>query len=113
MTTTPKISLQELYNMRESKRRSQKECFDTVLEKCHYRIRNVANHGGQCCFFEIPPLIIGLPLFNRGDCIENLVSSLRRVGFLVQILPEPHLGVVYISWNPVELKPAQPALRRR
>jgi hypothetical protein len=34
-----------------------------------------------------------------------MVESLRNVGFLVQILPPPHIAVVYISWDPQELNP--------
>jgi len=41
-----------------------------------------------------------------------VVEQLRASGFLVQILPPPHVCVVYISWDPNELKPApkRPAL---
>lgn len=107
----PTITLQELYALKDNQRKTKKECFDKVLEKCHSRIRNVAKHGGMCCFFEVPALLLGLPLFNRDECTEYIVANLRRVGFLVQILPDPHIGVIYISWNPSELAPSRPVLR--
>jgi len=82
-----------------------------VLERCHTRIRNVATQGGMLCFYEVPGLVVGMPLYNLEECIEYAVNFLRKDGFLVQILPPPHVGVLYISWNPDDLRPKRPALR--
>lgn len=102
----PHISLQELYAMRKQKESSRSTCFDRVLELCHRRIRTVASYGGLNAFYEVPGMLVGYPLYNLQACLDHLVASLRASGFLVQILPPPHVAVVYVSWDPQELKPA-------
>jgi hypothetical protein len=100
----PHISINELRNIHREKQKNKTICFDKILEICHRRIRNVASYGGQNTFYEIPGLLIGYPLFNVRECLEYVVQSLRRSGFLVQILPPPHMAVMYISWDPAELE---------
>jgi Family of unknown function (DUF5759) len=107
---SPHISLNELYNIQRDKQKNKTLCFDKILELCHRRIRNVASYNGLNTFYEIPGLLVGYPLFDVRDCLEYLVKSLRRSGFLVQILPPPHMAVVYISWDPAELEERRPSL---
>lgn len=103
----PRISLHELYNMKSQKEKSRTLCYDRVVELCHRRIRTVAAYGGMNTFYEIPGMIVGYPLYNVHACCEYLMDHLRKVGFLVQILPPPHVAVVYISWDPQEIKPSK------
>lgn len=101
----PHISLSELYNMKREKEKSKTISFDKVVELCHRRIRTIATYGGMNAFYEIPGMIVGYPLYNIFDCRQYLVESLRKTGFLVQILSPPQHNVVYISWDPEEIKP--------
>jgi hypothetical protein len=39
--------------------------------------------------------------------MNYVVDKLRKNGFLIQILPPPHICVIYISWDPNELKPSK------
>lgn len=91
--------------MQKKKKDNRIACFDHIIELCHRRIRNVASYSGQNTFYEIPGLVVGYPLYNLYECIDYIVNALRKNGFLVQILPLPHVGVIYISWDPRELKP--------
>jgi hypothetical protein len=102
--TKPTISLQELYRMKKQKEANKKICYDKVLERCHARIRNAAQYGGMNTFYEIPAMIVGLPLFSIQLCTEYVMQKLRENGFLVQLLPPPSVYVIYISWDPQELK---------
>lgn len=54
-------------------------------------------------FYEIPYYVYGKPLYKIKDCIDYVVDSLRKNGLYVQILPEPNLNIIYISWNPNEI----------
>jgi hypothetical protein len=101
----PQISLHELYRMKRQKETNKTLCFDKVLEMCHRRIRNIAAHGGMNTFYEIPGMIVGLPLYNITQCTEYVIEQLRKSGFLVQLLPPPSVFVVYVSWDPEEIKP--------
>lgn len=101
----PQINLQELYNMQKKKLKNRTKCFDHIIELCHRRIRNVSSYTGQNTFYEIPGFIVGYPLYNLNECITYVVEALRKNGFLIQILPPPQIGVIYISWDPRELMP--------
>jgi hypothetical protein len=100
----PRISLNELYQMQKKKKNTKKIVFDRILELCHKRIRNIGNFGGMNAFYEIPGLVVGYPLFNIYDCTNYIVEQLKKTGFIVQILPPPHICVLYISWDPIEMK---------
>lgn len=101
----PHISLHELYVMQKEKKTARTVSFDKILEQCHRRIRTIAAHGGMNTFFEIPGMLVGYPLYNIFECCQYVVEQLRKTGFLVQILPPPHVCVIYMSWDPQELKP--------
>lgn len=103
----PQISLNELYQIKKKKEITKTLSYDRVIELCHRRIRNIAAHGGLNTFYEIPGILIGLPLYNIYDCMNYVVDKLRKNGFLIQILPPPHVCVIYISWDPNELKPSK------
>lgn len=75
-----------------------------MLELCHRRIRLVAAHGGQNTFYEVPGVILGYPLYNLNQCTTYLIDALRADGFLVQLLPPPNVAVLYLSWDPSELR---------
>jgi hypothetical protein len=106
------LTLNELYQVHRLKDVSKKASFKRVLELAHRRIRNVNGYGGLNTFFEIPGMMVGYPLYNIYECLNYVVEELRKAGFLTQILPPPHICVLYISWDPNELKPEplRPAL---
>lgn len=108
----PTISLHELYRIQSQRRRARVASYDRVLELCHRRVRTVAGYGGLNTFFEVPGLVVGQPLFDLPGCTKHIMASLRDAGFLVQLLPPPHVSVLYVSWDPRELAPppAAPAL---
>lgn len=104
----PQININELYSMQKKKAQNRTVCFDKILQLCHNRIKTIASFNGQNTFFEVPGFMLGYPLFNLNEALEYIVNALRKNGFLVQLLPEPHIAVIYISWDPDELKPPKP-----
>jgi hypothetical protein len=89
----PKISLAELYTLKDKKELSKYVTFDSIINICHKKIKNT----------EIPFYIYGKPLYKIEDCVKYIVESLRNNGFFVQILPEPNVNMIYVSWNPGEI----------
>ena len=113
----PQISLNELYSIGKKKQVTRTQCFDRVVELCHRRIRTIANYGGMNAFYEVPSVLLGFPLFSVADCTLYLVDALRKNGFLVQLLgatkgSTPVDGVVYVSWDPKEIRTPRPAIER-
>lgn len=109
----PSLSLSELYDMKKKKEVNRTKSFDYIIELCHRRIRNIASYGGMNCFYEIPGLLIGYPLYRLDECTSYVIEKLRSSGLLVQLLPPPHVSVIYVSWDPQEIKPRRPALMGR
>lgn len=109
----PQLSLAELYNVQSQKKIARHHSFDRVLELCHRRIRTVAKHGGMNTFYEVPGMIIGYPLYNVHECMIYMVDALRKNGLLVQILPPPNFAVIYMSWEPNDVRPPVKKLSSR
>jgi predicted glycosyltransferase len=107
----PRITLNELYHARKEKQNVRIQSFDKVLERCHRRLRTVASVGGMNTFFEVPGMVVGLPLYDLQQCTAYVIEALRKVGLLVQVLPPPNVAVLYISWEPKDVGPARPALK--
>jgi hypothetical protein len=100
----PRILLSDLYNLKEKKDHVKYKTFDNIIEICHKKIKHTATIGrGMNIFYEIPYYMYGKPLYKIADCIEYIVSALRKNGLYVQILPEPNTNMLYISWNPSEI----------
>ena len=99
----PRLSLSELYTLKDKKNQVKYQTFDKIIETCHSKIKNTASIGGMNIFYEIPYYIYGKPLYKISDCIPYVVDSLRKNGLYVQILPEPNNNMIYISWDPSEI----------
>lgn len=99
----PQISISDLYTLKNKKDKIKTNTFNIIIEKCHLKIKNIAEQGGMNVFYEIPYLVVGCPLYNINDCIEYVVESLRKNGLLVQILPFPNNTTIYISWKPNDI----------
>lgn len=104
----PQINLKELHNIQKKKLQLKSVAYDRILELIHRRIKLVASYGGSNTFYEIPGLIVGYPLYNLIDCTNYIINSLRNNGLLIQLLPPPHISVIYISWDKKDTKPALP-----
>jgi hypothetical protein len=109
----PQINISELYSMQKKQAQKRTVCFDKILEMCHNRIKSIAEINGQNTFYEVPAFLLGFPLYNLDECLNYIVAALRKNGFLVQILPKPHISVIYISWDPEELNPPKPMKTHR
>ena len=99
----PQISIADLYTMKNKKDKIKTNTYNIIIEKCHAKIKNIAQQGGMNIFYEIPYIMIGLPLYDINDCIEYVVDALRKNGLLVQILPHPNHNTIYISWKPQDV----------
>lgn len=98
----PQLSLYELYSIKKKKDLYCNNTFNIILEKCHKKIKTIAESGGMNTFYEIPFFILGLPLYDLNNCINYIVKSLKNNGLLVYVLTKPN-NIIYISWNPNDI----------
>lgn len=93
------ISINELYNIKKQKEKKHLETFNKISQLINTKIRRIAEAGGFNIYYDVPPIIIGHPLYDIEECIKHLMTIYRKSGFLVQRLPNPNNRVLYISWK--------------
>lgn len=93
------ITIHELYKIHKEKDKKQIEVFRNITSLINKKIKRIAEAGGFNIFYDIPPMIVGLPLYNIEECISYIATIYRKAGFLVQRLPQPNNTVLYISWK--------------
>ena len=91
------INIDELHNETKRVMERKKKIYDTVLVKCHQRIKLVAklNPLTCWCFYVIPKFIYGIPLYNLEECLNYIVNHLNKNGFTVNYT---HPNLLIISW---------------
>tara|TARA_B110000858_G_C17646373_1_gene400587 strand:+ start:217 stop:543 length:327 start_codon:yes stop_codon:yes gene_type:complete len=99
----PQISLNTLYEMKNKKDKRKNFIFDEIIEKCHNKIKRIANEGGLNLFYEIPRVIIGKPLYKIDECKDYVITALKKNGLYVRPFTPPNQYTIYISWNPSDL----------
>jgi hypothetical protein len=79
------IDISELHKKTREQRDRKIKIYDNVLKKCHHRIKLVSNLTplNQWCFYLIPKVLFGMPLYDLGECVEYLVKMLSENGFKV------------------------------
>ena len=91
------LNIFELYKSINDKKANKKNYFEQVLVKCHAKIKLAARMDFYACFFEVPEIVIGIPLYNITECITYIVDSLKSNGFVIRYL---YPKTIYISWDP-------------
>lgn len=91
------IDINELHRKSREQRENKIKIYDEVLKKCHHRIKLVSDLAPmtQWCFFMIPKVMFGMPLYNLAECVEYLVKMLSENGFKVAYT---HPNLLLITW---------------
>lgn len=91
------IDISELHKKTREQKDRKIKIYDTVLQKCHHRIKLVSELTplNQWCFYLIPKVLFGIPLYDLGECVEYLVKMLSENGFKVAYT---HPNLLLITW---------------
>ena len=101
------ININELHKINEERQKFRISVYDKVLTKCHERIKFVSKtpQGSNFCFYVVPNIVYGVPIYNVNACVVYIVSALIKNGFYVAYT---HPNLLYISWynkqNTIEYK---------
>ena len=90
----------QLQMEKNARRRAKRAVFDGVMARLYSRIAFKARSEWTRLVFEVPPLVLGTPSFNVGECTIHLCRALRRDGYLVEVFGS---NVLYVSWDRSEL----------
>jgi hypothetical protein len=101
------LNILELHRTINAKKSLQKEVYENILSKCHRRIELMTSHCKLKCFFDIPTYVIGYPLYDLNKCIEFVMESLTKNGFIVKYYFPTY---IYISWDLNEISKPEPKI---
>lgn len=98
------LSLSELAKIHKKKQRAKTKTYETILEKCHTQIRNMARRDQTFCYYIVPLYVMGLPLYDINACIVYILLNLKKKGFYVQMTDSQ---TIYISWKHIHERSTQ------
>ena len=71
------------------------ETYDSILKKCHTRIKYYSKFEKTTCFFAIPEFIFGVPLYNVIELRTYMMNSLEKNGFKIS----EDSYIVFCNWD--------------
>mgnify|MGYP004196435549 FL=1 len=90
------LNMNDLFETSNHKTLRRLETFDSILKKCHSRIKYYSKLEQTCCFYLIPEFIIGTPLYDVLELRKYMINSLKKNGFEVQYIDPNYL---IINWE--------------
>lgn len=92
------ISLDDLYEERQSADAFQVEIYKKVLTRIHKKIKMTAKQkkDNTNCFFVVPEILFGCPKYDTQKCITFVIEKLVNNGFHIKYT---HPNLLFISWN--------------
>ena len=94
------LNIHDLYKSVDQRKENKKKSFESVLKKIHAKIKQAAAHDHFACFYVVPEVIVGIPLYNITECIEYLINALKNNGFIIRFM---YPNTIYINWDPKEI----------
>lgn len=90
------LSISQLHRQIEKREEKKVKTYQKILDKCHYRIINTNEKSSDChCFFVVPTVVFGIPLYNVTNCVVYIMKDLTARGFRVYYT-SPNL--LFINW---------------
>ena len=91
------ININQLHQINEKRAKDRIASYEKILQKCHQKIKSTSlkHKGNTFCFYVVPNLVFGVPIFNQNECIVYIVQALIKNGFYVVYT---HPNLIYISW---------------
>jgi len=91
-----RINILDLHKIVNDRKDKHIMCYEKVLELSHNKIKKAASQKSLRCLFEVPNYVFGYPLFNLNECIDFVISELKKNGFVVNYY---FPNKIYISWD--------------
>lgn len=91
------VKAKDLIKSQEEKKKLKENTYKKILERIEKKISIASNSDFYFTYYEVPELLLGLPLYSVKDCIIYVTKKLEKNGFKVNFY-EPN--VLLISWQP-------------
>ena len=80
------LDIHELRKEKERKQEKRVAIFNEILKLCHSKIIRASKDEKDKCFYQVPEMRIGLPVYNLNTCIAYLILNLNKNGFKVRFI---------------------------
>jgi hypothetical protein len=93
-----KLNIDELYTKKQQQDLNILTNYNKILVRIHNKIKYVSKNlvNENCCWYVMPEVIIGIPMYDYRDCTAYVIEKLRENKFLVRYT---HPNLLFISWK--------------
>lgn len=92
------LNIDDLYESKRTQDLAQLRLFNRLLKRVHSKIQITSRqkNADQICWFVVPEIMLGIPMYDQGSCIAYMMDKLKSDGFRVQYM---HPNTLMILWN--------------
>ena len=93
-----KLNIDELYVKKQQQDLNILNNYNKILVRIHNKIKYVSRNlvNENCCWYIMPEVIIGIPMYDYRDCTAYVIEKLRENKFVVRYT---HPNLLFISWK--------------
>jgi hypothetical protein len=93
-----KLNIDELYTKKQQQDLNILNNYNKILVRIHNKIKYVSKNlvNENCCWYVMPEVIIGIPMYDYRDCTAYVIEKLRENKFVVRYT---HPNLLFISWK--------------
>jgi hypothetical protein len=97
------ITVSEIYQIQKEAKQDKSKYYNVILEKCYNKIRHAIKYKKWHMYYDVPKMVVGLPLFNQNHATAYIMVHLKKAGYVIMIVPKMP-NRIYISWEPKYVK---------
>ena len=90
------VNATKLLMLQYTRHQKRTSVYDIIFNRCLDKVTRCAKQGSVCCSFNVPPFIVGLPMYNRSECRVYVTDLLKLRGFVIH---EDTEYAFTISWS--------------
>ena len=91
------INVKDIRKIEEAKTRVRKETYKKIYEQFCRKIQNTVALGQKQVMLQVPPVLLGFPIYNIDSASVYLKRQLELSGFNTVLVSS---GILYVSWLP-------------
>ena len=95
MDKKPKLTISKLNRINENNNNSKIRVFDYVYRIVENIIEKSAKNNLNYCYYQIPPFILGYPIYDINELKMFLIDELSKVGFHIILLDNNYIQITW------------------
>jgi hypothetical protein len=89
------FDIRTLYKAQVNRTDHRQATYDILVRRVHHRVKTVSQSNEVQCVYQLPQLVVGMPLYDPFECCGYLIRKLKNDGFMVKYY---HPNILYINW---------------